>query len=74
MYRCDSCGENTEPNKKANKVYIYREAEYNNERVTYDPDTKRKQVEKFVTTGFEIASELNYCNECNINHGAINGN
>lgn len=69
MFNCDCCKETTNSREKINKIYIYRNAEYENIKETFDPKTRRTKKEKYYTTGKEIQKELDYCNNCFENHG-----
>ncbi len=57
MFKCDDCGKQTEVGEKSHKVMIPREKEYENIRIVFDKETKRKKKEKYYTNGFEAAGE-----------------
>lgn len=59
MYKCQKCGRLTKPGEKQNKLVVQtREKTYINKVIE-----NKREIEK-VTTGFEIAKEINVCDKC----------
>ena len=60
MYKCQKCNKTTTPHEKCNKVVVEtRDKEYINEYENKWGNKKQK-----ITNGYEIAKEINVCDEC----------
>jgi len=67
MFKCEKCNKESNPREKSEVQYKFRDKTYENFRIVFDPDTKRKKREHFKTEGKEPISQTQVCKECYVN-------